>query len=119
MDDIVIAYISPDIESQMRERILEVLRMRMIQTTTNKEQATVFITTPNQIPGPGLPLSELAEKTVQQTVQEIVELKDLMYEDIPHKTQKPKHTKPVYALKQYKQTKQRQKRMFFNRTKCK
>ena len=119
MNDIIIAYISPDIESQMREKIAERLRIRQIRTTTDVNKATLVISCLQQIQEPSLTLSELAESLIQQTAQEIVELKDLMYQDISHKTQKIKHQKHVYVLKQYKQIQQRQKRIFFNRTKYK
>lgn len=130
MDDIVIAYISPDMESQLRERTLEVLRMRMIQTTDDINKATVVIHSAQQMPGPGMTLAELAEKLVEQTRTEVFELKEQLCPPIipivenepyaPCEKQKNKHTKFIQNYtKQYNQTKQRQQTRFFQRTKHK
>lgn len=130
MDDIVIAYISPDMESKMRERILEVLRMRMIQTTDDIKKATVVIHSTQQMPGPGMTLAELAEKIVEQTRTEIFKLKEQFCPPIipivenepyaPCKKQKNKHTKFIQNyVNQYKQTKQRYQTRFLTRTKHK
>ena len=127
MNDIIIAYISPDIESQMREKITEVLRMRMIQTTDDIEHATVVIHSAQQMPGPGVTLAELAEKIVEQTRTEIFELKEQLDKSLipPVVNEQPvltkkQHTKNIQNyVKQYKQTKQRYQTRFFNRTKCK
>ena len=130
MNDIIIAYISPDIESQMREKITEVLRMRMIQTTDDIKHATVVIHSAQQMPGPGMTLDELAEKIVEQTRTEIFQLKEQLCPPVipivenepyvPCEKQKNKHTKFIQNYtKQYNQTKQKQQTRFLTRTKCK
>ncbi len=127
--EIIIAYISPDIESQMREKIAEVLRKRMIQTTDDIKKATVVIHTTQQVPSPGITLAEIAEKLVEQTKTELFQLKEQLLGFIPpvvneqpvlYTKQKNKHNPFVQNyVKQYKQIKQKQQARFLTRTKHK
>lgn len=128
--EIIIAYISPDIESQMREKIAEVLRKRMIQTTDDIKKATVVIHTTQQVPGPGITLAEIAEKLVEQTKTELFQLKEQLelgfippvVNEQPILYTKPKNKHNPFVqnyVKQYKQIKQKQQARFLTRTKHK
>jgi len=130
--EIIIAYISPEIESQQRERIAETLRMRMIQTTDNIHCATVIIE-----PRKNMTIADIAKKLVELTVQEVNELATIMKTEeemmsnltIPIIEQpleliepkKNKHSKFIRQqnLKKFTTIKQMQKRAMFNRTKHK
>ena len=122
MDDIVI--ISPDIEPELREKIAEILRIRQIQTTDDMNQATVVILSPNQIPGPGIPLAITTEEIIKQYEHKIFELKQKNFNgifDVPLPTPKnKKHKKSVHPyVQKYNKFQQRQRAKFLTRTKHK
>ena len=128
--EIIIAYISPDIESQQRERIVEMLRMRMIQTTDDIHCASVIIE-----PRKNMTIADIAEKLVERTVQEVNELATIMKEEMMSNLPIPiieqqfelieskayKQTKFIHPhnLKKFNAIKQIQKQTLFNRTKHK
>lgn len=127
--EIIIAYISPEIESQQRERIAETLRMRMIQTTDNIHCATVIIE-----PKKNVTIANIAEILIEQTQQDLDEMTKQIIAQHMHdlgqhaaaveqqvEPKKNKHSKFIQPrnLTKFNNIKQMQKRAIFNRTRNK
>lgn len=127
--EIIIAYISPEIESQQRERIAEMLRMRMIQTTDNIHCATVIIE-----PRKNVTVADIAEILIEQTQQDLDEMTKQIIAQHMHdleqdaaavgqqvEPKKNKHSKFIQPrnLTKFNNIKQMQKRAMFNRTRNK
>jgi len=126
--EIIIAYISPDIESQQHERIAEMLRMRMIQTTDNVHCATVIIE-----PKKNVTVADIVEILVEQSRQDLDKMTEQIIAQHMHDLEqhavvverqvepKNKHSKFIQPrnLTKFNNIKQMQKRAIFNRTRNK
>ena len=117
----IIAYVGPGFSEAESQKIAETLRMRQIETTNIKKNATLVILAPTDVPGFGMTLEKLAETIVETYYQEIIKFSAQLpvlggVPDIPKSTQtKYPHFVVQRAIKQYNQTKQK----LFNRTQCK
>lgn len=118
----IIAYVGPGFSEAESQKIAETLRMRQIETTNIKKNATLVILAPTDVPGFGLTLEKMAESIIEKYYQEIMKLNaplcilNSQIPVIPKSTQtKYPHFVVQRTIKQYNQTKQK----LFNRTQCK
>lgn len=122
----IIAFISPTLDTALRQKIAELLRIRHIKTTDARENATLVICKISDVPGYAMTLAEMAEIIVNDAAYEIQKLQNQIHViserfdfpkilepalQRPHPTQRIK----MPAYKQYNGAKQR----LFNRTRCK
>lgn len=127
MNNTIIAFISPEIELELRNEIAEILRIHRISLTDNVNKATVVIHTTEQIFDSGMTPTKLIEKIAQQPKTHVFELPKNFDDSIPPVIEK----QPVFPAKKrntkfiqnhtnrYKRTKQRKQTRFLTRTKHK
>ena len=119
----IIVYLPPDMESELRAKIAERLRIRNIPVTNILQDATIVIVSPDQIPSPGLSLEEIAEAMIEKTRREIFILREHYdFPDIPQIFNESKKNKNKRFInnKNFKQFNQmKHKQIFLNRTQCK
>ena len=114
----VIVFIAPTIDTAMRQKLAESLRIRGIATTDKKQNATLIIADVER-PVKRMGIADVAEKLIDEYAQKFVILKH----EFLLLNQKPKKTKSElnlrHPLKQFNQTKKICRQRFFNRTNCK
>lgn len=113
-----IAFISPNIDKTMRQKIAELLRIRQIKTTDDIQDATLIIADVGQ-PVERMGIADFAEKIIAKYLQKV----SILNREILLLNKKLEKNKPEFnmrhPLKQFNQTKQTYRQRFFNRTRYK
>jgi len=111
----ILAFISPDADREMRERLILLLYMRGIATTNDMKHATIIV-----MPGDAPKLRKEIEPTMHTfTRLEHVDIQEIVIQtNNPTKKQKKSHAHSV-AFKKYNCAKATYSQRFFNRTTCK
>lgn len=111
----ILAFISPDADREMRERLALLMCMRGIKVTNDMKQATIVV-----MPGDEPKLEEsLRKEKESKEYKHLPDIQDIVIQTNNQKKKQKKSFAHSTTLKKYNCTKATYSQRFFKRTTCK